>query len=59
MFSKRTYATYKCAINSIRMNMILIKYYNTIIKQRFYPKRYLKVLDVMLDKEKGPVLGKL
>ena len=59
VFSKRIYTTYKCTINSTRMNIILMKYYNTIIKWRFYLKSWLKVLDIILDKGKGLVLGKL
>ena len=38
---------------------ILIRYYNTIIKQQYYPKWWLKILEVMIEKGKGAKLGKL
>ena len=59
IFSQRNYAVYKCVIKSEKMNFILMKFYNTIIEQMYYPTRWLKILDIMLEKGKGPVLGKL
>ena len=59
IFSKRNYSIYKCCLQSKKMISILVKYYNTIIKKEYYLKRWLQVLDVMLDKGKGLVLGKL
>ena len=59
IFSNRTYSTYKCALESEEMNKILVIFYNTIIKHQIYPKRWLKVLDIILEKGKGPILGKL
>ena len=38
---------------------LLVKYYNHCIMKGFYPRRWLKALDVTLEKGKGPVLGKL
>ena len=33
--------------------------YNLIISNRFYSERWLKILNMMLEKGKGPFLGKL
>jgi len=59
IFSQRTYSIYKCALDCDEMTRILLKFYNTIIKHRIYPNRWLKVLDIILEKGKGPILGKL
>ena len=59
IFSKRNYAIYKCTLALERMTGILIKFYNAIVRKQYYPKRWLKVLNVMLDKGKGPMIGKL
>ena len=59
IFSNWNYAIYKCILGSKRMNIILINYYNLTIKHDFYPTWWLKVLDIMIEKGKGPVIGKL
>ena len=59
IFSKRTYAVYKCALSVKRMTYILVAYYNILIQNGYYPKRWLKILDTMLSKGKGMVIGKL
>ena len=41
------------------MICILTSYYNKIVKTCYYPKRWLSILDVMIEKGKGPRLGKL
>ena len=38
---------------------MLVKYYNIIIVKGFYPSQWIKILDVMLEKGKGLVLGNL
>ena len=58
IFSKRN-LIYKCTFLSNQITDILMKYYNIIIQKRFILSRWLKVLDDMLDKGKGLVLGKL
>ena len=50
---------YKYSLESENIISILLQFYNIIILKEFYLHRWLKVLDVMLDKEKGPILGKL
>ena len=57
--SNRAYPIYKCAINSPKINFILESYYNTIVKVKFYSTRWLKILDVMIEKGKSPTIGKL
>jgi len=59
IFSSRTYAVYKCALNSERMPNILVSFYNLIIKRGYFPRRWLNILDVMIGKGKGMLLGKL
>lgn len=59
IFSKRTYAVYKCSLGSDRMTLILVSYYNIIIANGYYPKRWLKILDAILGKGKGMIIGKL
>ena len=59
IFLYRNYAMYECMVRSERMNLILIQYYNLIIRQCYFPSRWLKILDIMIEKGKGPVIGKL
>jgi len=59
IFSNRTYSVYKCALDSEKLTRILVLLYNTVISKGYYLKRWLKVLDVILEKGKGPVIGKL
>ena len=59
IFSNRTYATYKCALSSEKMTEILVEFYNIIIEVGYYPKRWQNIVDIMLEKGKGPKLGKL
>ena len=51
-----------CIIQVLHSNIItsiLVRFYNTIITRNYYPKRWLQVLDVMLEKGKGAVIRKL
>jgi len=41
------------------MTEILVKFYNVIVQRSYYLGQWTKVLDVILEKGKGPVLGKL
>ena len=49
----------KCVLHSLRMKEILAKFFNMIIERKYYPKRQKKILDVIIEKGKGPILGKL
>ena len=59
IFSRRTYTVYKYALGLERMTDILVMFYNILLKKGYYPKRWLDILDVMIGKGKGLVLGKL
>ena len=59
IFSKRNYAIHKILWELIKMIDILIEFYNMIVKCNFYPSRWLDILDVILDKGKGLIVGKL
>ena len=50
---------HKCALESDQITSILLRFYNIIIQKEYYLKRWLKVLDVMLKKDKGSVIKKL
>ena len=41
------------------MNKIPVLFYNTIIRYQIYPKRWLKILNIILEKEKALILRKL
>ena len=41
------------------MTDLLVSYYNLITKNGHFPKRWLDILDVMIEKGKGMVSGKL
>ena len=41
------------------MTDIFVRYYNLLIKNGYFPNRWLNILDSMLGKGKGFVLGKL
>ena len=59
MFSKRIYAVCKYALRSDRIIEILVVYYNILINKGSYLKWWLKILDAILGKGKGMILGKL
>ena len=41
------------------MTRILVRFYNTVMKKGCYLKRWVKLLAVILEKGKGPIIGKL
>ena len=59
VFSKRTYSVYKCALGSQYMTEILITFYNAVFRKGHYLERWIKLLAVILEKGKGPIIGKL
>lgn len=59
IFSKRTYAVYKCALTCHRMTAILVAFYNLLLVKCYFPKRWQFLVDTTLEKGKGPILGKL
>ena len=59
VFSKRMYAICKCALESEKFTKILVRLYNKVIRIGFYPTRQTKIIDVMIEKRKGPRINKL
>ena len=59
MFSERNYSVCKCALESEKMTNMLMIFYNAMVRKGYCLKRWIKSLAVMLEKEKGPILGKL
>ena len=59
MFSQRTCAAYECTLDAERMTDVSVSCYNLLMKNGHFPKRWLDVLDVMIEKSKGMALGKL
>ena len=59
IFSQRTYRIYKCILESNEIMNILVTFYNIIIRKGIFPKRQLKVIDIILEIGKRPILGKL
>ena len=41
------------------MTNILVEFYNMILREGYYPKRWLNLVDVTLEKGKGLIIGKL
>ena len=50
---------YKYALESSKMVKILVIFYNIVVKKGYYLKRWIKLLTVILEKGKGPILRKL
>ena len=46
-------------MHSIVLTKLLVNMCNTIIKEGFYVNRYTKIFDIIIEKEKGLILGKL
>ena len=59
IFSNRIYAIYKFALASKRLITLLVQFCNKIIYKEYFPTRWQKMLNVMLEKGKGPVIEKL
>ena len=58
IFSKRTCSVCKCALDSSLMTFILVILLNIFLKRCFYPSRWLKLSETILEKGKGPTIGK-
>ena len=56
---KRICAAHECTLECIGMPAILVPAMNLFIRKTNYPKRWLNLTEVRLEKGKGPVLGKL
>ena len=51
--SRRDHVVHKCALESERMVEVLVQFHNVIMKHNHHPKRWLKVVDVVIEKGKG------
>ena len=59
IFSSRLYSICKYSLHSEKTANLLVKFCNIIINKCYYPEQWLNILDIMIEKEKGPTLGKL
>ena len=59
VFSKCTYMVYKIIARNNRFMYVLLLFYNLVLKKRIVLNRWRNILDVILEKGKGLVLGKL
>ena len=59
MLSIWDHSACKCALGSERMVHMLVKRYDAIIKFNHYPERWLKKIDVIIEKGKGPRIKKI
>ena len=59
VFSKRKHVVYKIVAQNERFMNVLILFYNLVIQKGIVLERWRNVLDVMLEKGKGPILGKM
>ena len=59
MSSKRDYLVYRCALKSERMTQVLIRFHNEILKHNHHPKRWLDLVDEILEKGKGQNVNRL
>ena len=59
VFSKRTHAACKCAFHRTKLTKLMVDLYNAMIREEYYVKRWIKILDVIIEKGKGPVIGTL
>lgn len=46
-------------LSSEKVTNLLIRYYNCIMRAGYYPDQWRRILDVIVEKGKGPILGKL
>ena len=59
VFSKRIYVVYKIIARNNRFIYVLLLFYNLVLKKGIVLNRWRNILDAILEKGKGPVLGKL
>ena len=59
IFSKRIYSVCKIMLESKEMIEVLIHFHNTTIKEDIVLESQKDMLDIMIEKGKEPILGKL
>ena len=58
IFSKRNYSMHRRVLERKKITNMRVNYYDIITRNNFYPKWWLDVLDLILGKEKVPLLRK-
>ena len=53
------YSVHKCTILCARIIVIIVWFYNISLLQNYYSKRWINLVEITLEKGKGPILGKL
>ena len=56
---KRTHAVFKYALHCTKFTEMLLHFYNTIITKEYYLNRWTNIIEVMLEKGKGPIINKI
>ena len=56
---KLTRQSFFVSFESTIITEFLVRFYNVLIKWRYYVERWKNILDTILKKGKGPILGKL
>ena len=59
IFSKQAYTIYKILLCRDYITMLLFRFYNVLIKRKYFILRWIKILDIIMEKGKGLILGKL
>ena len=58
-FCKRDYSAHKCATHCERMIKVLVRHFIVMLKHKYFPSRWLDVLDVMTENWKVHKINKL
>ena len=59
VFSNSIHVACKCSLYYKNVKILLIKFYNIILEKVMYLEKWAKILDMIIEKGKGPILGKL
>ena len=59
MFSNRNDPIHECDLERERLTKIIVSYHNLLISNEQYPKIWANIVNIMLEKGKGPLVGKL
>ena len=55
-FSRQNHVAHKIVLESKEITEIFITFYNTVLTTRIYLRRQEKVLDIIVEKGKEPVI---
>ena len=59
MFSRRDHAVCECTLECERIVEVFVQFCDVITKHNHYPRHLLKVVDIVIEKGKGPRMSKL